>query len=91
LPEFQEQIRREIFKGTIRVLPGSDGRVRVIAQATPALSLTRIATSSESTATPEPSAPADTEVVAEEPVALRRSVAPEPKLRVARLARAKVH
>jgi hypothetical protein len=34
-PEFQELIRREIYKGTIRVTPGQGGRVRVILASSP--------------------------------------------------------
>jgi hypothetical protein len=30
LPEAQEVIRREIFKGTIRVVPGPGGGIRII-------------------------------------------------------------
>ena len=30
LPEIQEQIREEISRGRIRVLPGPDGRIRIL-------------------------------------------------------------
>jgi hypothetical protein len=40
LPEFQEYIRREIQSGRIRVVPGAEGRVRIIAEGEiPALDL----------------------------------------------------
>jgi hypothetical protein len=38
-PEIQEQIRREIRKGSIRVLPGPDGGIRIIPTPDPSVNI----------------------------------------------------